>query len=304
MRTVRVLIVGLVLGLLIFASSSLTNSHRLQASAHDAHMPSGAAHSALEETDWVMHHWAPFDEAKLRSLVKLSSSQLEAFLYDDHHTIAQLLRKDGIKFGYAIKQLASWAPASQRTEIRKRIREVLTGGHLAQHLLFHVFHGEIEYTALWKASGLEGPDFDNKYRRLGVKPSDFLTSSTTTKEQLKVNLQQAILNDQSTAVSTFQTPQTQADRMTARKEKLLGCWLERPYQPKDSTSPYGRRFLWHGKHTLKSMPITIKQQTIEERAIEINRAKMQTSCWPIPVKWRGEAGQPLSLKERRKLLKP
>src|SRR5215210_725563 len=64
--------------------------------AHDSLAPPGARHTWLPEEDWVAFHWNPFDEQVLKRALGLRGRELEAYLYDDHRTLAELATRRGI----------------------------------------------------------------------------------------------------------------------------------------------------------------------------------------------------------------
>ena len=81
--------------------------------------------------------------------------QVEAFLYNDHHTVAQLAVARGVDFEGLVSELSAWTattPGADREVIAQRVRLLLVSGHLAQHVLFHVFHGEELSSALKTAA--------------------------------------------------------------------------------------------------------------------------------------------------------
>jgi hypothetical protein len=114
------------------------------AAAHDALSPPGAPHAWLPQETWVLEHWMPFDRAHLVRALGLRETELEAYLFDDHHTLAELARRRGLDVDRLADQLiVRWRPLvapEQMAAFRERTLRVLTQGHLAQHMFFHVFH--------------------------------------------------------------------------------------------------------------------------------------------------------------------
>ncbi len=112
------------------------------ARAHDSLAPAGAGHNWLPDEEWVHRHWLPFDERQVEAALGLRGRELEAYLYDDHHTLAALARARGVGLDALVDRLlAGWGDVPQRAVLRERTVRVLEQGHLAQHLFFHVFHG-------------------------------------------------------------------------------------------------------------------------------------------------------------------
>ena len=116
-----------------------------QASAHDSLAPPGAPHTWLPSEDWVMRHWVPFDERALTTRLGLRAHDLEAYLYNDHHALSDLVRARGLDPARLRDELvAPWRPRVGTVHfevLRERTERMLTQPHLAQHVLFHVFHG-------------------------------------------------------------------------------------------------------------------------------------------------------------------
>src|SRR5688572_28662488 len=115
------------------------------ASAHDSLAPAGSPHTWLPSAEWVPGHWIPFDEQALNEALGLRGRDLEAYLYDDHHTLWDLARARGKDPGQLADELIGpWrqtASAARLARLRDLTMRILTQGHLAQHAFFHVFHG-------------------------------------------------------------------------------------------------------------------------------------------------------------------
>jgi hypothetical protein len=265
--------------------------------AHDAPMPPGLRHGLLPNERWVMQHWAPFDERELADALGVRTPQVEAFLYNDHHTLAQLAAARGVDFETLVSRLAAWtatAPAADRAVIEQRIRLTLVSGHLAQHMLFHVFHGEDLSPALKKAAKLPAPRFATlrndrwSYRRLilhaGGRPA-----------AMRDRLVAQIRHRQQTGVDSGQTPRSQGDRLVARQLRRLPCWFGRPAQPLDPSAPYDRAYTKHARdHSEKDVPATRAQQAVEDRLVSRGLAERPHACWDLPEQFVGDPGAPLA----------
>jgi hypothetical protein len=85
-----------------------------------------------------MRHWVPFDRERLERALRLRGRSLEAYLFNDHHTLAELARRRGINVNWLADHLvAPWQPivdAQNLAVLRGRTVRVLTQGHLAQHV--------------------------------------------------------------------------------------------------------------------------------------------------------------------------
>ncbi|MDO9356264.1 MAG: hypothetical protein Q7T55_21380 [Solirubrobacteraceae bacterium] len=277
------------------------------AGAHDAPMPLGERHGHLDHQPWVMVHWLPFDEREAEVALGLERGQLAAFLYDDHHTIAQLAVARGIDFETLVARLAAWSDAVPtavpRTEIEQRIRLVLVSGHLAQHVLGHVFHGSARTTFLADAASLT-PAAWARARQRGRSAAELVRRGGGDPVAVEAALREQFLARQADSVSRGETPASQGDRLAARQNEQLHCWLTRPTQRLDAAAPYGRAYLRHAPaHTATDVPATRRAQRVEERAIARGLAGLPASCWPHPAPFTGDPGAPLGRAALRALAK-
>jgi hypothetical protein len=272
--------------------------------AHDAPMPPGMRHGLLPNERWVMQHWSPLDEQTLADALSIPLPQVEAFLYNDHHTLAQLAIARGLDFETLVGELSAWTanvPAADREVIEQRIRLMLVSGHLAQHVMFHVFHGEDLSPALKKAARLPAARFATlrndrwSYRRLilrtGASPAAMMGQLAT-----------QIRHRQQTGLDSGQTPQSQGDRLVARQLRRLPCWFGRAAQPLDPAAPYDRAYTKHApEHSDNDVPTTRAQQAVEDRLISQGLAKRPHACWDLPEQFTGDPGAPLTRKQLRAL---
>ena len=281
--------------LLIAAAAVLLGGS--SAVAHDAPMPTGLRHGLLPNERWVMQHWSPLDEQTLAGALGIPLPQVEAFLYNDHHTLAQLAIARGLDVETLVDRLAAWTahvPAADREVIEQRIRLTLVSGHLAQHVLFHVFHGEELSPTLKRAAKLPAARFATlrndrwSYRRLirraGGDPAAMMGQLAT---QLR--------HRQQTGLDSGQTPQGQGDRLVTRQLRRLPCWFGRAAQPLDPAAPYDRAYTKHAPgHSDKDVPATRAQQAAEDRLISRGLAARPHACWDLPEQFAGDPGAPLA----------
>jgi hypothetical protein len=114
------------------------------ASAADSHAPHGARLDWLPSDEWVMSSWLPYDEARLYALVHVDRVQVDSWL-DDHRTLGALARRHGwssqrsLAHALVAPRLAGVRPA-MRAVLERRALDTLTQAHLANHVIFHVFH--------------------------------------------------------------------------------------------------------------------------------------------------------------------
>jgi hypothetical protein len=129
------------LALLAFAAALLPAG----AGAADSHAPRGARLDWLPSDEWVMSAWLPFDEARLQTVLKTDHEQLATWL-DDHHTLAQLAARHGVRGSTSalahrlVAPRLAHVPRAMRPVLERRARSMLTQAHLSRHVLFHVFH--------------------------------------------------------------------------------------------------------------------------------------------------------------------
>jgi AraC-like DNA-binding protein len=274
------------------------------AAAHDAPMPGSARHGLLVAEPWVMQHSAPFDERDLARELRLAPGQLEAFLYNDHHTLAQLARDRGVGFETLVRRLTAWAadaPRARRIEMARRTRLVLVSGHLAQHVLFHVFHGAGVESIVVRTSGVRRGRYD-VLRTRGWSARRIVTRARADRAAVLAAVGAQIEENRLRGIATKSTPATQAARLAERQSRLLPCWFSRPRQVLDDAAPYGRMYLRHRSgHTSADVPVTRARQTVEDRRIARGLAGRPPSCWSLPARFRGDPGAPLTRRTLRRL---
>lgn len=274
------------------------------AQAHDAPMPNDARHGLLIDEPWVTHHWAPFDERTAERALSLRRGQLIAFLYNDHHTIAQLARRRGIGFERLVDELSAWSdhtPGADPKVIRQRTRLMLVSGHLAQHVFGHLFHNMAFTSVLVRASGLSEPAFSARrgsgetYRAL-VR----LGHGDPAAVQYKISL--GVARNAQRGFAQHETPESEAQRMERVQHARLHCWFTRPEQYLDPAAPYDRRYTKHAKsHTAADVPTTVAEQAVEDAAIQRGLEGRPPSCWDKPALLAINPGAPLTRRELRKL---
>jgi hypothetical protein len=274
------------LSALILATVSLVLA--APATAHDGLAPTGSPHTWLPAEEWVDGHWIPFDEQALKEALGLRGRDLEAYLYNDHHTLADLARRRGMApEQLADRLVAPWGVAAdpaRLAQLRDRTIRILTQGHLAQHVFFHVFHGVWEKSvapsvfgvsddAYWRLRLLARTPLDIA-RRGGVPP-------TAVRERMIALLRAQ--RDAGIALGAAWAPES--DRILARQLRALPCWLRRPIASRDRANPYGKAKRQHGEHA-RGWPGTPAQRRRNERRVERVRRSLRRSCWRPPPAWR------------------
>jgi hypothetical protein len=275
-------------GSLITAVACLTLGAAAAGDAHDSLAPPGAPHTWLPQEDWIAYHWLPFDEQALNRALGLRGRELEAYLYDDHHTLARLASRRGMAVETLANQLVEpWrgrVDESRLDMLRARTVRVLTQGHLAQHVLFHLFHNG-------GASREIAARLGTSTRWLMVQRRRGLTWLQIAHRQ---QVPQAVLEQQlitSLAARAHQgvelgvASRSESDRILARQLTALPCWLHRPHPAIDAGNPYGKATLQHGEHR-RGWPRTARERRHDETQVERVRASLEPSCWRGPPRWR------------------
>lgn len=272
----------------------------MAAQAHDAFMPLDSRHPSLMNVGWVTSHQSPIDEDELAKELALKPGQLQAYLYDDHHTLAQLATTKGIELEGLLERLTAWSASltpEQQAVVKQRARLVLVGGHLAQHLFFHVYHGNIVMSSPtspgFKASKLSWKKY-REARIAGRSIDQIVKSAGGDIAKVTAEYKTALTAQNQQAVAAGETPQSQASRMTSREIAQLRCFMKNKRKGLDKSPAYGNLVLGHKPHTAKQVPKTVAQQKKEERRIERYRKRQKRGCYSYPDRWTGTAGKPLS----------
>lgn len=255
------------------------------AGAHDSLAPRDGGHNWLPDEEWVHRHWVPFDERELGAALGLRDGELEAYLYNDHHTLAALARSRGIGVDALVERLVgAWGPVPQLDELRARTRRLLTQGHLAQHVFFHVFHG-VELGE--HSDHVFGMPVD-AYRALredGASYAEIASAGAVELTVLRDQVVAGLLANRRDGVANGQAWPAQSDRILRRTLQRLPCWLDRPPAALDPANPYGKNRFLHGPHAA-GWPATAAQRRTDERRVERFRAGLARACWPRVHRWK------------------
>jgi hypothetical protein len=222
------------------------------ASSHDSLQPAGTPHGWLPHEDWVMQHWLPFDETRLYTALRVDNVALERWLRDDHQTIAGLAlwRTGTTPEALADHLVAPWRTVvdpAQVAVVRDRTLRVLTQGHLAQHVLFHYFHGTNIEARSALIFGFPFPAFVD-LRSQGLTLVQIGRRGGRTKGQIASELQRALRDGAALGVERHEQSDSQATFMLHRRISLLPCFLRRPRANRDPANPYGEHNGGHGPH--------------------------------------------------------
>jgi hypothetical protein len=223
------------------------------AGSHDSRAPRGVDyHPWLPWKRWVSKHWMPYDEARLRELLRVDTPTVYRWLKNDHRTLAELARRRGVAPGLLAKRLLATRREQVKPRVyaflRRRTQRTLTQGHLAPHMYFHVFHGadlvypprrwvgvgarrwrELRYERGWTAVQIA--------RRHGRDPA-----------ALRSHAIEALRADAAQGVRRGATSREEAAVMLSRQMRVLDCWLKSPHPKFDPYHPFGDPHGGHGPH--------------------------------------------------------
>lgn len=222
------------------------------AHAHDSLAPVWASHPWLPREAWVMNHWVPFDEERLYKRLRVDNRALERWLRNDHHTIAQLARR---RSGDSVAELTRylvrpWRPVARPAALRRlreRTTRMLTQGHLAQHVLFHYFHGTMSRHQRHAIFGV-GRDEYVRLRALGQTPMQIGLDHGRTAAEVTEGMAERLRYSGWLGEREGEHSPAQGDYMLRRRLALLPCLLERPSPKFDPGNPYGDPNNSHGPH--------------------------------------------------------
>jgi len=235
-----------------------------------------------------MRHWLPFDRVRLESALGLRGRQLEAYLFNDHHTLAALARRRGVRLNWLADHLVSpWTPivdAERLALLRHRTVRVLTQGHLAQHLFFHVFHSLGSRHVAHTLFGVSSARLD-QLRRRGQTPLEVAARHGVGERELTAGVIELLRAQHETGIQTHQAWPSEADRILGRQTRTLPCWLRSLRPAMDPGGPYGKATWQHGRHP-RDWPSTRREHRIDERRVERVRRKIRRTCWPTLPAWR------------------
>jgi hypothetical protein len=266
---------------------SLAAAAPLPAHAHDSRAPPGAPHVWLPHERWVARHWIPFDLRRLQRSLGLAPRDFYAFVFNDHRTLARLARSRGIDVGQLADHLvAPWRATvdDERVAVlRARTLRLLTQGHLAQHVFFHLFHTPGIKSAAVKVLRLSLARL-RRLRARGLSVLDIARLRGVAPGALRRGILRAFRKHRDDGVRLQQALPTQAARVLAEQATLLPCWTRRPLPAQDDGNPFGKAMREHGAHTA-AWPSTARQWRADERRVERVRRSLTRSCWPRPRGW-------------------
>lgn len=214
------------------------------AAAADSLAPAGAAHNWLPKEGWVWMHWLPFEERELAAALGTDAAGIRAYLADDTHRLATLAKRRG----WQVKPLARHltrrfdgrVPRRRLAALRWRTERMLTQGHLAQHVLFHVFHGPAVPANAAALFGIAREAF-LAARQAGLSPDELARRVGRDPAVVRVGVLRLLSDEAAQGVRTRSQSRAQARRMLARQRNALTCWMRSPLPKLDPNNPFGGR---------------------------------------------------------------
>ena len=259
----------------------------MPARAHDSLAPPGSPHVWLPGEKWVGAHWIPFEEQALKRELRLHGRELEAYLYDDHHTLADLARRRGLTVeALADRLLAPWqatASAERLARLRGYTTRILTQGHLAQHVFYHVFHGVPVVESAPSVFGVPGAEYA-RLREAGRTPLSIAHRGGVNYRAARSGMIAVFRAQRDEGIARRVAWPAESGRIFRRQVRLLPCWLRRTMPEADPGNPYGKARYQHGNHG-PGWPATPAQRRRNERRVERVRRSLRPSCWGRPPRW-------------------
>ena len=252
--------------------------------AHDNLAPAGAAHNWLPGEEWVYRHWIPFDEQVLKVALGLQRRELEAYLYNDHHTLAELAAARGVDAEQLANHLvAPWRPIADPahvTMLRDRTMRLLTQGHLAQHVFFHVFHGLDASAGAREAFGIS-PQQYLRLRGARATPLSIARKGEIPASAIRPMMIELFRTDYQRGIDSRQASAAESERIMTRQLARLPCWTRSPPARWDPGNPYGKQMQQHGDHP-SGWPRTPAERREDHRRVDGSRRSLPRSCWRRP----------------------
>ena len=219
------------------------------ASAKDSHAPPEARDRWLPCESWVMYHWLPFSETRLYGLTGITRDEFHRYIRDDdNHTLGKLVKRHGWDPNAIVAQLMSgWSgnvDDAQMTELTRRANELMTQGHLAQHVFFHYFHHPaIALSSSW-IFGVRSADFQ-RARLQGWSPAEIADHTGRSRAQVVRRAMIVVKRYARRSVALKHSSSGQAELFTRLQHRAVYGWLHQ------NIHDHRQRAFPHGNAPLK-----------------------------------------------------
>jgi hypothetical protein len=203
------------------------------AQAADSHAPHGARLDWLPSDEWVMSSWLPYDEARLYALVHTDRAEVDAWL-DDHRTLGQLARRRGwtsqraLAHALVAPRLHAVRPALRRV-LERRALDTLTQAHMANHVIFHVFHTPAIADNARAIFGIRPASFRH-LRDSGLSPTAIAQRGGRTRAGAQARLAALLKARGQRAVKLGAMSRAQARALNAEQMAALPAFMRHTYR--------------------------------------------------------------------------
>jgi hypothetical protein len=226
----------------IVVARGKSSTTRLISIPADSLAPPGARHNWLPDEGWAWMHWLPFEEPELAAALGTDAAGIRSYLSDDRRVLAVLARRHGWRVGplarYLTRRFDGRVTRSRLADLRWRTERVLTQGHLAQHVLFHSFHGPAIPAHAEQLFGISRRAFVAA-RQAGLAPSDLALREGRSSTTVRAGVLGILTGEADEGVRTGSESRAQSKRMLARQRRYLGCWMASPLPKFDPNNPFG-----------------------------------------------------------------
>lgn len=199
------------------------------ASAADGNAPSGARLDWLPTDEWVMSSWLPYDEQRLYALLGTSRAELSTWL-DDRRGLGDLARARGhVSLRRLAARLVAGTPARHRATLRRRALDTLTQPHLANHVVFHIFHTPAIASASARVFGVRPATF-RRLRAQGLSPAAIGARGGRSAAAARGTLRRLLRSRAERAVRVGAMSRVQAAALLGHQEAGLRAYVHRPFR--------------------------------------------------------------------------
>lgn len=238
------------IALLVAAAAVMTVA--APALTKDSNAPAGATDRWLPCEPWVMYHWLPFDERSLYHVTGINRSEFRRWIRDDdNHTLGMLVKRKGkdpdAVVSRLMKQWEGRVNQRQLAELTRRSNELMTQGHLAQHLFFHYFHNP-EIALHSRSIFRIAPGDYHRARLRGFTPREIAAEGGVPTRTAVRRMMRVMQQSQRMAVRSDQTSRRQANTILRLQRQWVSSWLRQEINahvnvefPRGNAGPKGSR---------------------------------------------------------------
>ena len=185
----------------------------------------------------------------------------------------------------ADRLVAPWQGISDahRALLRERTLRILTQGHLAQHMFFHVFHGAALHTASNELLGTDAATYRH-HREEQLSYVEIARRGGVPAERLRPACRPCSNSTGEKGSSASSPGRRRPAGCSRARNAWVDCWLRSPPPGDDPANPYGKNRFLHGAHAV-DWPATAAQRRTDDLRVDRFRRALPKSCWPIPPRW-------------------